>query len=65
MELRKRTEQTSETRQGQPGDGAASSLQNLQAEGRNLLDAADNAIRAALSDNSLDFLNNVRQTGGE
>ncbi|MGB7758706.1 MAG: hypothetical protein WBL61_02700 [Bryobacteraceae bacterium] len=53
-------------RQGLPGEGAnAANLENLRAEGGNLLAAADEAIRAALSGNSLDFLNSVRQTGGE
>ncbi len=66
MEFRERTEPEMQIRQGLPGEGAnAANLENLRAEGGNLLAAADEAIRAALSGNSLDFLNSVRQTGGE
>jgi len=66
MEFREPTDPTTQLRQGIPGEGAAAaSRENLRQEGGDLLAAADDAIRAALSGNSLDFLNNVRQTGGQ
>jgi hypothetical protein len=66
MEFRERTEPATEIRQNLPGEGGnAANLENLREEGGGLLAAADEAIRAALSGDSLDFLNNVRQTGGQ
>lgn len=44
-------------------DSAA--LERLQREGRNLLDAAEEAIARALSGDSRKFLEATRQQGGE
>ncbi len=65
MEFHERTDHTPHVRQGQPGEDAGGTLDSLRADGMGLLDVADRAIRAALSDNSLEFLNSVRQTGGQ
>ena len=66
MEFREPTESAAQLRQGLPDEsGNAANLENLRQEGGDLLAAADEAIRAALSGNSLDFLAHVRQTGGQ
>ena len=66
MEFRERIDADMPPRQGLPGEGGnAANRESLRREGGDLLAAADDAIHAALSGNSLDFLNNVRQTGGE
>jgi hypothetical protein len=66
MEFREPIEPDMQTRQGLPGEGAnAANLASLRAQGGDLLAAADQAIRTALSGNAQGFLNSVRQTGGE
>lgn len=65
MEFHERTDHTQRTRQAQPGDDGSGALESLRSDGMGLLDVADRAIRAALSENSLEFLNSVRQTGGQ
>jgi hypothetical protein len=49
------------------GDGTpdGTNLQERRSEGEGLLNAADDAIRKALSGNSRDFLHHSRQRGGE
>jgi hypothetical protein len=63
MEFRERTEPAAWIRRGfsgQSGNGT-----NLPTEENAHLAAADEALEAALSGNSLDSLDNVRQTIGE
>lgn len=50
---------------GSGGGLEASNLSTLHAQGKSFLSAGDEAIRAALSDNSETFLRENRQRGGE
>jgi len=66
MEFRDRIEQLRKTAESPAGGGDSSAgLDGLRQEGRDLLAAADDAIRNALSGDSVEFLNAVRQTGGQ
>jgi hypothetical protein len=65
MRLREREETEPRVPEVAPSDVAHPATDAVIQEGAQLLDAADQAIRRALSSNSEDFLAASRQQGGQ
>ncbi len=62
--MRFREPRDNETRQRSDGE-ADGNLASMRETGESLFEAADAAINKALSQDSLSFLNNTRQQGGQ